>query len=161
MRTMGKLHHVAAGLRDAFVARENDVRGSWALGILYALADPESNTVVLRLLDGQAVPASPDADALARKYGDHVRAALAKLALPLERMAAAEVRIAFDAAPPANLQRFGAVGDPYRLTVAFALRDGREAAFTRYGFCLPEPPYRFAKRACHGVAPGSEGGILR
>lgn len=150
MRKMGKLRHVAAGLRDAFIARDNDVRGSWALGILYAQADLATNTVVLRLLDGEAVPASPDADAVARTYGDRTHAALAKLALPREEVAAAEVRIAFDVAPPPHGQRNGAIGDAFLLTVALALRDGREAVCSRYGFCLPEPPYRFTKRAGYG-----------
>lgn len=146
MRKLGRLRHVAAGLRDAFISRNNDLQGDWALGPLYAHADAATKTVVLHLLDGRAMPPSLPADAVARKYTAYVRHALEKLGLADGDVVRAEVALAFDVVPDMPLQRSGALGQPFLLTVTLALGDGRQASYRRYGFCLPNPPFVFSKR---------------
>lgn len=146
MRKIARLRHVAGGLLGSFVSRNNDLWGCWALGLLYAQADPASGIVILRLLDGGAAPGAIACTAAAHNYAAVLRRALGHAGLACEELARAEIAVHFDVVPETPPRRM-APGEVFLCTVTLALRDGREAMRRAYGHCQPQPPYGFTRRA--------------
>ena len=146
MRKIGKLRHAAAGLLGAFIGRDNDLRGHWALGPLHARAHPVCKTVELRLLDASAFPGAEECRTVSRRFAERLERALAALGLAREELARADILLAFDVVPDRALQRLSA-GNPFLCTVTLALRDGRLACYRAYGHCLPQPPFLFTPSA--------------
>jgi hypothetical protein len=145
MRKIGKLRHAAAGLLGSFVSRNNDLWGHWALGPLYARAHGAGGMVELRLLDAGAFPGAQECITVARRYAIFLRRTLAALGLRRDELHRADIVLAFDIVPGADLVRL-APGNPFLCTVTLALRDGRSASCRAYGHCLPQPPFIFTRR---------------
>lgn len=166
------LRHVASGLRDAFVGRHNDLDGYWALGKLYAAADPATSSVVLDLLAGSAVPPAPDCQAMARRWADYLARALAAHGIEVAALARADVLVEFDAAPdaavPGPVRYLAGYGNPFRCTVTLGDHAGRLAQASARGRCWLHDPGRESRRhpadwgrfgalARRGAAPGGAG----
>ena len=148
--SLKKLRHIAGGLASAFVRRNNDVGGQWALGLLYRDA-PEDQRMRLNLLDHTTVPATNIVRLVARNYGEFLRRAALKQGVPLEELAEAKVELRFNADVRIPGEGCVFVGDAYLCTVTLTLRDGRTAAAQRAGRCL-----RYEKGRFRGRTPGDD-----
>lgn len=146
MTSLRKLRHVAGGLADSFIHRNNDVGGQWALGLLYREA-PADLRVQLDLLENTALPPTRIAQNVARNYGAFLLRAAAKQGARLDELANATVDIRFnvsDAQLPAAPGIF--VGDPFVCTVTLVLQDGRIACAKRPGRCRRHEKGRYSGR---------------
>ncbi|WP_296952901.1 hypothetical protein [uncultured Massilia sp.] len=144
------LRHVASGLRDAFVGRNNDQDGYWALGKLYAAADPATPSVVLDLRAGGATPPAPDCLAMARRWADYLAWALGAHGIAVPALARAEVLVEFDAAPDAGfagpMRYLAGYGKPFRCTVTLGDDAGRLVQSRACGRCWLHDPGRESRR---------------
>ena len=154
MRTLGKVRHVAGGMLASFISRNNDLGGYWALGQLYAEADPGTKTVVLDLLDGSARPARPACRASAARYARFLRHALEAHGVAPADLARADITVNFDVVPDVRLwsDPYGSSpGDPTLCTVTLALRDGRTAVARQYVHCWRHSTLLEARSARSGA----------
>ncbi len=150
MARIKTLRHVAYGLRDAFVGRNDDLDGYWALGKLYAAADPATTSVVLDLVDGGALPPAPDCLALARRHAEFLAQALAAHGIPRHALARAEILVEFDIVPEVSIPRLSPQvarpADPFRCTVTLGDHAGRLAQARTWGYCWRHDPQRESRR---------------
>jgi hypothetical protein len=146
MISLRRLRHVAGGLNDSFIHRNNDVGGQWALGLLY-LEAPADLRVRLDLLEHTALPRTRIAEHVARSYGAFLLRAAIKKGIRLDELAIATIELRFnvsDAQLPAAPGIF--VGDPFVCTVTLVLHDGRMASAKRPGRCRRHEKGRYAGR---------------
>lgn len=144
MRRIGKLRHLAAGLLDSFVNRDNDVEGKWALGVLYA---EEPGGVRLDLLRWEATPATAAAVTVARNYGERLRRALPKVRLARDDLVEATVEVTFDTAPAVLPSWYQATGEPFDCVITLRNRFGQQVVRRAHGRCRRWEPYLFSQRA--------------
>ena len=150
MASLGKLKHVAGGIVDSFIHRNNDVGGHWALGLLYRDA-PADLCVRLDLLETRAAPSNRIAAIVARNYGQFLRQAALKQGIPFDELAEAHVEVRFNA----NLQLPGVgweyIGDPFLCQVTLQSKKGQTATKQGVGRCL-----RYEKGRFGGRTPGDD-----
>lgn len=132
-----KLNHVAAGLLDKFIGRDNDYQGHWALGVLYAEARAAGNRVELDLLAATAQPAPPACASLARTWAYNLRQALGRHGASVEDLALARIAVEFGLPPVPKRPGFNEYGDPFLCTLRLACSDGRAAERRRMEHCKP------------------------
>ncbi|USX19918.1 hypothetical protein NHH82_29495 [Oxalobacteraceae bacterium OTU3REALA1] len=150
MISLKKLRHIAGGLASAFVRRNNDVGGQWALGLLYRDA-PADQRVTLNLFEHTAIPSTNITQSVARNYGEFLRRAAIKKGVPLAELAEAKVELNFDAHMKIPGEGWVVVGDVFLCTVTLTLKDGRIASTQRMGRCL-----RYEKGQFGGRTPGND-----
>lgn len=64
-----RLNGAAAGILGAFVSRNNDIDGYWAVGVVYSeIDDLDLSEVTFRLLEGEVVPDLKCGSVLSGKY---------------------------------------------------------------------------------------------
>jgi hypothetical protein len=141
------LRHVAAGLLQSFVSRNNDLGGYWAPGVLYIDADATCQTVRLNLLDGTAAPLTTNTAQAARNYSEFLRRALLKKQVSLSELAEAQVDIAFNVAPELCDPPYTSVGEPFICTVTLRAKGGTSASIAGAGRCQRNRPGYFSQRA--------------
>ncbi|HEX8611968.1 MAG TPA: hypothetical protein VF800_11835 [Telluria sp.] len=149
MTRLKTFNHVAAGLLQSFVSRNNDVGGFWALGVLYREVSASDGGVLLNLLDGAAAPSTPGAAIVASNYAVFLRRALLAKGIGLEELEEASVLVQFNTAladRPVDVQ---CQGDPFVCTVTLRSVHGKEAVMRAAGRCLRGMPEQFSGRAGH------------
>ncbi|WP_146172005.1 hypothetical protein [Pseudoduganella armeniaca] len=144
MKRIGKLRHLAAGLQDSFVNRNNDVQGHWALGKLYA--DAPGGRVVLDLLRWEAAPATPTATTMARNYGERLRRALPKLAMGPDDLVEATVEVTFNTPPALPPNAYRTTGEPFDCVFTLRNRYGQTVVRPVHACCQRYQPYLFSGR---------------
>lgn len=146
MISLRKLRHIAGGLNDSFIHRNNDVGGQWALGLLY-LEAPADLRVQLDLLEHTALPPTKIAEQVARNYGAFLLRAAIKKGVRMEELAAASMEVRFNVSDAQLPEAPGIfVGDPFVCTVTLVLQDGRIACAKRPGRCRRHEKGRYAGR---------------
>nr|WP_315212258.1 hypothetical protein [uncultured Duganella sp.] len=148
--SLKKLRHIAGGLASAFVRRNNDVGGQWALGLLYREATADQR-VQLNLLAHTSIPSTTIAQLVARNYGGFLRRAAIKKDVPPEELAEAKVELNFDTDLKIPGEGWMVVGEVFLCTVTLTLKDGRVASTQRMGRCL-----RYEKGRFGGRTPGND-----
>lgn len=144
MATRKRLMHVAAGMADSFISRNNDLHGYWAPGLMYREIGTAPCSVVLDLLAVQAEPAN--CAQVARKYAALMRLALSRQNLDLKTLSRATVAVAFNTV--AGVHHIGnrLAGDPFLVTVTLAA-GVREAVVSRGSYCRQFADGYFSRRA--------------
>lgn len=152
MISLKKFRHIAGGLADSFLHRNNDVGGQWALGLLY-LEAPADLRVQLDLLEHTALPSTRIAEQVARNYSAFLLRAGSRKGVGLDELANATVDIRFNVSE-SQLPAVGGifVGDPFLCTVTLVLHDGRLASARREGRCRRHEKGRYAGRVPGGEA---------
>ena len=145
-----RLRHIVGGLASAFVRRNNDVGGQWALGLLYRDA-PADQRVQLNLLEHTAIPSTNITQLVVQNYGEFLRRAAIKKGVPLEELAQARVELSFDVDLKIPGEGWMVVGEVFLCTVTLTMKDGRIAATQRIGRCL-----RYEKGRFRGRTPGND-----
>ena len=149
MISLKKLRHIGGGLASAFVRRNNDVGGQWALGLLYRDA-PVDQRVTLSLLEHTAIPSTNITQLVVQNYSEFLRRAVIKKGVPLEELAEAKVELSFDVDLKIPGEGWMVVGEVFLCTVTLTLKDGRIASTQRMGRCL-----RYEKGRFRGRTPGN------
>ena len=91
---------IAAGTAQRFVSRNNDVRGYWALGILYKTAvDAGTDTLVLNLCSGESSPSFAESSRVAKTFLAYVRERLSAKGFSDTQLSDAHIELKFDVAP--------------------------------------------------------------
>lgn len=112
---LGTLKHVAAGVSQSFVGRNNDVGGYRALGELYKEASAPDYAFLLLLLDGVAIPSTRGASQVAKNDAAFLQRALVNKGIALAELAQASVYIQFNADLPVAALPMQCGGRPFRL----------------------------------------------
>jgi hypothetical protein len=142
MPRSARLTNIANGLCGAFISRNNDLDGYWAIGKLRSLAGQHQETTVsLDVLAASIQPLLPGfASGLA-----HYRGLLAKLAgcsgIRPEEITAASIVIDFAPPPWPRIPYYQPQwGEQYVLTVTVSA-EGRTDGIVRHaGYCRPHDP---------------------
>ena len=142
-----KLYDVAAALLDAFLSRNNDLNGYWAVGQLRSFADAQGiDEVRLDLLRGDT-PAHPD---VASCVTANFRAVLERhwsiRDLPRDWLRSAEVVLVFGAFESSREPLYLTLGDPLICAVSLVDERGRTYRCRRSARCLPHNPRREQRR---------------
>lgn len=132
-----KLNHMAAGLLDKFVGRNNDYESHWALGVLYYEARMSDNRVELDLLAASAQPALPACSSLARTWAQYLRQALGRHRAFPHELQSASITIEFGLPPVPKRPGFIEYGDPFLCSMRLVADDGRVAERRRMAHCAP------------------------
>lgn len=144
-----KIKHVAAGLLQSFVSRNNDVGGFWALGVLYCEVGATGDVCHLNLLDGTAASSTANGELVAKNYAAFLRSALLAKGMAPGDLEEASVHVQFNASLPERAIDVCYHGDPFVCTVALRPACGKEARMQTAGRCLFNHVGRFSRRAVH------------
>ncbi|ATQ74558.1 hypothetical protein CR152_08525 [Massilia violaceinigra] len=147
MTKLKTFNHVAAGVSQSFISRNNDVGGYWALGELYKDASAPDDAVQLQLLDGVAIPSTRSVCQVAKNYAVFLQRALADKGIASDELADANVCIQFNAEAPEGAISMEYQGDPFVCTVTLRTAQGKVAVAKAYGRCLRNRWGMFAGRA--------------
>ncbi|MDM5181657.1 hypothetical protein PO883_31245, partial [Massilia sp. DJPM01] len=147
MMKLGTLKHVAAGVSQSFVGRNNDVGGYWALGELYKEASAPDYAFLLQLLDGVAIPSTRGASQVAKNDAAFLQRALVNKGIALAELAQASVYIQFNADLPVAALPVQCGGDPFVCTVTLRTVQGKLAVAKAFGHCLRNRWGMFCGRA--------------
>ena len=93
-----RLDSVAYGVSHAFVARDNDVDGWWALGLILAGFPPGDPDLRIDLLTGEAIP-EPEADnlhALGPAWSSYLFWSIERHGVPRSAVRSATLDVSFD-----------------------------------------------------------------
>lgn len=147
-----RLMHVAAGMADSFISRNNDLHGYWAPGLMYREIDKAPCSVVLDLLAAYAAPETACCAQIARNYAAFMRLALIRQNIDLEALTQATLEVAFNTV--AGTRHIGnkLAGDPFLITVIFKAR-GRETTASRASYCRQFADGDFSRRAGYSDEP--------
>ncbi|MCC2955769.1 hypothetical protein LK542_09095 [Massilia sp. IC2-477] len=132
-----KLNHIAAGLLDKFVGRDNDYQRHWALGVMYFEARAADNRIDLNLLAACANPPFPASTSLARTWAHHLRQALGRHGAALDELDAATISVEFGLPPVPKRPGYIEYGDPFLCSLRLVAKDGRVAERRRMEHCAP------------------------
>ncbi|NHZ92684.1 hypothetical protein F2P45_27300 [Massilia sp. CCM 8733] len=149
MTRLKTFHHVAAGLLQSFVSRNNDVGGFWAFGVLYGEASAPDFSFKLSLLDGGAAPSTPASAIVASTYAAFLQRALQAKGIGLDEIEEARVDVQFNTALRDRPINRDYQGDPFVCTVTLRSVQGKEAVRTAVGRCVRTPWGRFSGRVGH------------
>ncbi|GGY77581.1 hypothetical protein ACFFTM_10250 [Pseudoduganella plicata] len=144
MKRIGRLRHLAAGLLDSFVGRNNDVEGYWAPGMLYAQLP--GCVVRLDLLRWDAEPATDVTVTVARNYGEQLRRALPKIGLAADELIEATIEVTFETAPAVPAVRYFTTGEPFDCVITLRNRYGQQVMRHAHGRCHRLEPNLFSRR---------------
>lgn len=132
-----KLNHMAAGLLDKFIGRNNDYQRHWALGVLYYEARAAGNRVEFDLLDAKAQPGSSACASLAQTWAAYLRDALRRHHAAPHELGAAMLTIEFGLPPVPKRPGYIEYGDPFLCTLRLVADDGRSVQRSRMEHCQP------------------------
>lgn len=135
MTTLKTLNHVAAGLLQAFLGRNNDVGGFWAFGVLYGETRAPDYSLHLNLLDASAAPSTPSSTVVAGNYAAFLQRALHAKGIDLDEIEEARVDVRFNTALPDRPIHRDYHGDPFVCTVTLRSIEGKQAVMTAVGRC--------------------------
>lgn len=148
MTKLKTLNHVAAGLLQCFVGRNNDVGGLWALGVLYDEARAPHYSLHLNMLDASAVPSTPTSARVAGTFAVFSQRALDAKGIGLDELEEARVDVQFKTALQDRPIHRKYQGDPFVCTVTLRSVQGKQAVMTDVGRCV---------RKALGVSSGRAG----
>lgn len=140
-----RLMHVAAGIADSFISRNNDLFGYWAPGLMYQEVPDAPSSAILNLLTGSAEPNTSYCGQVARNYAVFLERASSKQNVPLDALTLALIQVQFNAAAPTDRFRPDWSGDPFQVAVVLRAQ-GREGIATRGGRCQPYVAGHFTRR---------------
>lgn len=142
MPRSARLKNIAGGLCGAFVSRNNDLYGYWALGKLRLLAEQHSRkTVLLDFLTQSMEPASPEFSTVLVRYSRLLEKLIKISRVRTEEITAASIVIDFAPAPWLRPRYIDPeCGDQFVLTVTIEA-DGRMPGIVRRAsYCRPHDP---------------------
>lgn len=131
-----RLNHVAAGIADSFISRNNDLHGYWSPGLMYRELPGPSFDVELDLREGSAIPDGHDCGQVARTYAEFMRRALVKQGLQPSALTHASLHVQFNAAITLGNDYHYLRGEPFTVRVRLVIGD-REGSTVRKGRCSP------------------------
>lgn len=139
---------LAYGLLGSFVSRNNDYRGYWALGLLYARALVGNSLNVSIKLIPDADPAEDDIiRAIGARYKNWMLGAMARRSLPTHWILSADASVAFEAANVAD-RRLRAVGEqPFLASLKITTEWNKTCVVQASGSCWPHDPAREIRSA--------------
>lgn len=146
-----RLRHVAAGIADSFICRNNDLAGYWAPGLMYREAEAQPHTILLDLMSELAEPAAPHCLQVARKYAAYMRVAAAKKMFPHEIITQGLILVHFDVQCPVR-QRVDGTGALSEINVILQA-DGEEGRANRLIGCHPFVEGAFSRRSNSNQEP--------
>ncbi|MCA1855029.1 hypothetical protein LE190_03670 [Massilia oculi] len=132
-----KLNHMAAGLLDKFIGRNNGYECHWALGVLYCEARQAGNRVELDLLAGSAFPALPASTSMAHTWQRYLQLALGRHGETVGGLTEASIAVAFGLPPVPKRPGYIEYGDPFQCTLRLVAANGRCAERRRMQHCHP------------------------
>ena len=135
MALFRNLRDVAAGMLGAFVSRNNDIDGYWALGMLCADHRDGGGATHLMLHERRALPATPSAGLTTEKFADRLGVMLAHHGFVPADLAAATITVEFDIAAQIPAGHWPLSGKPFRCTVVLTDRPGRTFIASDIGRC--------------------------
>ena len=142
---------VAAGAAQKFISRYNDIRGYWALGILYkAAVDADTDTLVLNLISGVSAPHFPESNALAAYYYNYILERLLARGFSVSQLTDAYVELGFNVAPTPRQRVQWTWGEPFLCRVCIVDDLGRTRSFAVRGWCGVHDPSREHRSARGG-----------
>ena len=134
---------IAAGAAQTFISRYNDIRGYWALGILYKTAvDAGRDNLVLNLLSGVSQPPFPESNALANYYFKYILEQARARGFSESQVTDAYIELKFDVAPTPRQRVQWTWGEPYLCRVCIVDDIGRTRSFVVRGWCGVHDPKR-------------------
>lgn len=146
MGRRANLKHIAHGLLQGFMSRNNSAGGYWAIGKLYLLAVRESeSSLTVDLWNGTPEePLAPEVAGVRAHYASWLRRALRHHALPTETLTHAEVRLEFERKDLRAIARERGYSDdpPFLCPVCLLDDRSREYAAQAVGACRPHDPIR-------------------
>ena len=138
-----ELRGVAFGLLGAFVSRNNDVEGYWALGKLYAHAlKADVPHVCVDLLDKAVTPPSPEFQKMAAQFGRVLTIQLAARSLPADWVKLATICIEFS-----RRKNPSGPGEMFNCNVTITDDRGRTQHAEAAAACWAHDPFRELGRA--------------
>lgn len=139
MPRRSELNGVASDIIRSFVSRNNDVRGYWALGMLYVYAKEHSgNLLPIPLIPLELVPSMEPVAFVARNYGTKLRTMMENRKLPKSWLTSACITVQFESTT-AKPQFFStrANGRPFHCQIEIEDDLGRKHAAAVAGWCSP------------------------
>jgi hypothetical protein len=139
MPRRSELNGVASDIVRSFVSRNNDVRGYWALGMLYAYAKEHSdNMLSIPLVPLELTPSKEPVALVARNYGTKLRSMIESRKLPKSWLTSACIAVQFESTT-AKPQFFStrANGRPFHCQIEIEDDLGRKHAASVAGWCSP------------------------
>lgn len=144
-----RLTNISAGLCGAFVSRNNDVGGYWAIGKLRLLAEQCSQrTASLDVLSRMMQPPSSEFAQLLMDYHCLLQKLAHRSGICLKEITAAHIAVDFLPQPwPRAIYYKPQWGQQFLLTVTVCA-DGRADGISRHaGYCRPHDPNRERRRS--------------
>ncbi len=146
-----ELKDLAAGIASKFISRNNDLRGYWALGILFKDLDKVGGTSFsLNLLTKQGTPDLKNVNKVSNEFGDYLDQQLKQRGFRKSQVQEAILSIAFDVAPSKehlNVIKTSIRGKPFTCSVKFLDDLGRIHRFTAKGWCSKHNPLKESRSA--------------
>ncbi len=144
-----KLKDLAVGIATKFISRNNDLRGYWALGILFKDLDKVGGTSIsLNLLTGKSTPDLKNANKVAIEFSKYLDQQLKQRGFHKSQVLEAILSIAFDVAPSKDhLQviKISARGKPFTCSVKLLDDLGNTHRYTAKGWCSKHNPRKELK----------------
>lgn len=142
MPRRSELNGVASDIVRSFVSRNNDVRGYWALGKLYAYAKEQSSPLLqLSLVPLELASSVEPVAFVSKSYGTKLRALMENRKLPKSWLTSAHITIHFESTT-AKPQFFStrANGRPFQCQIEIEDDLGRKHAAAVAGWCSLHDP---------------------
>ena len=139
MPRRSELNGVASDIVRSFVSRNNDVRGYWALGMLYVYAKEHSdNLLPIPLVPLEFAASMEPVAFVARNYGNKLSAMMENRKLPKSWLTSAYITVQFESTT-AKPQFFStrANGRPFHCQIEIEDDLGRKHAASVAGWCSP------------------------
>jgi hypothetical protein len=159
------LASVADGTARAFIGRNNDVAGWWALGLLLDALRPNSDFTV-DLLTGSAAPtlANPDLADVGPVWATYFRWSLGRHRVPEPTVRAALLTVRFDRSKSVPSWLPDRSDCPFVCAVRIEDVTGREFERRASGHCSPQSEFRWAlpsRRPMRSAPPHDDPGRVR
>ena len=130
----------------SLISRNNDVKGYWAPGLLYADASMSPHVMEIDLLAGTSTPDSASARQMAANYAVYLRRAIEKLGFEWHHLTAASIKFEFNAEVEER-QLCVTYGDAFIATVTLHTSEGLSATLSKTGWCHPFRPGVYTRSA--------------
>lgn len=137
------MKNVLQGFLSAFVSRNNDIGGYWALGVLYRHAQSHgTNFIRINLLSSAVTPDNSQFSKYIKAYADYVYLRFSLLRIPRDWLQTGSVSIAFNQpdTDAVNRQIYGHMGEPYICKVEFIDDLGQRRSVETRGRCRKHDP---------------------
>lgn len=144
MKIRARLKHVAGGIADSFISRNNDLFGFWAPGLMYQEVAGAPRLIVVDLLTEHSDPPMPNCESVARNYAAFMRLALTRNGLRSDALSQASINVQFNAPVIAAVPSCWS-GDPFAIKVILRGYE-REGTAIRSSRCLPFKDGQFSGR---------------